>query len=232
LAKPLESPRRKRRTGSSRPRQATLDLFNRLEAFDRECLTGGEDLLAGVDEAGRGALAGPVVAAAVVLPRESGLVGVNDSKRLTEDRRESLFSLIVEKAVSVGVGIGQPELIDSKNILNATLIAMARAVSNLRITPALVLVDGRDRIECPGNVVSIIGGDGKSLSIAAASIVAKVTRDRLMRRLHRRHPVYNFENKKGYGTREHLDAIGRHGTTPVHRRSYQLKSVEKNPTLF
>jgi ribonuclease HII len=233
LAKRLESPRRKHPSASSRPAgQAAVALYGRLEAFDRNYLSGGERLLAGVDEAGRGALAGPVVAAAVILPADSGLVGVNESKRLTEIRRERLFSSIVEAAISVGIGVGQPGLIDSRNILNATLIAMARAVDNLGRTPALVLVDGREGLDGIPDVVPVIGGDGKSLSIAAASIIAKVARDRLMRKLHKRYPAYNFENNKGYGTKEHLDAICRLGTTPVHRKSYRLKTVEKSLRLF
>ncbi|UCG51969.1 MAG: ribonuclease HII [Candidatus Latescibacterota bacterium] len=207
-------------------------MYRRLEAFDRGYLREGEDLLAGLDEAGRGALAGPVVAAAVILPRDSGLLGVDDSKRLTESRRETLFSDIVGKALSVGISVGQPSLIDTRNILNATLIAMARAVRNLGIRPATVLVDGRDRIQYPAKVISVIGGDRKSLAVAAASIVAKVTRDRLMRRLHKRYPAYNFLNNKGYGTKEHLNAISRYGTVPAHRKSYRLKSVEKSLSLF
>ncbi|UCH82963.1 MAG: ribonuclease HII [Candidatus Latescibacterota bacterium] len=233
MAKRPESPRRKHRTGSSRrARQSPEERYGRLEAFDLDCLSGGENLLAGVDEAGRGALAGPVVAAAVILPRGSGLVGVNDSKRLSEAQRESLFASIVDKAVSVGIGVGHPNLIDSKNILNATLIVMARAIANLKEMPHMVLVDGRDSVVCPAQVVPVIGGDEKSLSIAAASIVAKVARDRLMRRLHRLHPGYNFENNKGYGTQEHLEAIERRGLTPIHRRSYHLKTIEKSATLF
>jgi ribonuclease HII len=195
-------------------------------------LTEGAEYLAGVDEAGRGALAGPVVAAAVVLPRESGLVGVNDSKRVSETQREALFPEIVKNALSVGIGIGNPQLIDSRNILNATLMAMARAISNLRVLPSIILVDGRDGVESRVPVVPIVGGDRRSLAIAAASIVAKVTRDRLMRRLHARYPVYNFLDNKGYGTREHLDAISRHGTIPDHRKSYRLKTVEKTLRLF
>ena len=188
--------------------------------------------LAGVDEAGRGALAGPVVAAAVVLPAGSNLLGVNDSKKLTEARRESLFSNIVETALTIGIGVGNPALIDSRNILNATLTAMARAIGNLRMAPSVVLIDGRDAVECPFPVVPVIGGDARSLSVAAASIVAKVTRDRLMRRLHRRYPLYNFIENKGYGTREHLEAIARHGVIPEHRKSYRLKTVEKTLRLF
>ena len=215
---------------SIRPR--ALELYACLDAFDRGYLTEGAESLAGVDEAGRGALAGPVVAAAVILPRDSGLVGVNDSKRVSETQREALFPEIVRTALSVGIGIGNPRLIDSRNILNATLSAMARAISNLRVLPSIVLVDGRDRVESRIPVIPIVGGDGRSLSIAAASIVAKVTRDRLMRRLHARYPVYNFLENKGYGTREHLDAISRHGMIPDHRKSYRLKTVEKTERLF
>jgi ribonuclease HII len=192
----------------------------------------GGGYLAGVDEAGRGALAGPVVAAAVVLPPDSGLVGVNDSKRLTETQREAVFPLIVENALSIGIGIGKPALIDSRNILNATLAVMARAVANLRVSPSIILVDGRDRFECPGVVVPVVGADHRSLVVAAASVIAKVTRDRLMRRLHAKYPVYNFLENKGYGTREHLGAISRHGVIPEHRKSYRLKTVEKTGRLF
>ncbi len=185
-----------------------------------------------MDEAGRGALAGPVVAAAVVLPAGSNLLGVNDLKRLAEPRREALFAEIAATALSIGIGVGNPRLIDSRNILNATLSAMARAIANLRVTPSVVLVDGRDSVECPFPVVPVVGGDGLSLSVAAASIVAKVTRDRVMRRLHRRYPLYNFIENKGYGTREHLEAIARHGVIAEHRKSYRLKTVEKTLRLF
>jgi ribonuclease HII len=185
-----------------------------------------------LDEAGRGALAGPVVAAAVILPWDSGLEGVNDSKLLTEKQRESLFPEIVSKALSVGIGVGHPALIDNRNILSATLDVMGRALRNLKLTPAVTLIDGRDRIESATTVISVIGGDRKSLSIAAASIVAKVSRDRLMRRLHKRFPAYNFFKNKGYGTREHLEAIGRHGMIAAHRKSYRIKTVEKTPRLF
>ena len=185
-----------------------------------------------MDEAGRGALAGPVVAAAVVLPPGSGLVGVDDSKRLSEDQREALFPEIVKTAVSIGIGVGRPALIDSRNILNATLTAMARAIRSLRINPSIVLVDGRDDFECSAIVVPVVGADRRSLVVAAASVVAKVARDRLMRRLHAKYPVYNVLRNKGYGTREHLDAISRHGVVPEHRKSYRLKTVEKAARLF
>jgi len=207
-------------------------LYRRLCEFDRGFLPGGEGPLAGADEAGRGAFAGPVVAAAVVLPPESDLYGVNDSKRLTEAQREALFPRIVKSALAVGIGVGKPELIDSRNILNATLAMMARAIENLRMEPAVVLVDGRDRVESRFRIIPVIGGDRKSLAVAAASIVAKVTRDRLMRRLHGRYPVYNFLENKGYGTREHLEAIERHGMISEHRKSYRLKTIEKTLRLF
>ena len=202
-----------------------------LESYDDGCLRPGERL-AGADEVGRGALAGPVVAAAVILPRASELVGVDDSKRLTEEERERLFPLILGKAVAVGISFSHPSVIDRENVLNASLMALARAVENLRVPADLVLLDGRDRIDIPGRIVPVVGGDRMSLSIAAASIVAKVTRDRLMRKLHKLHPVYNFISNKGYGTREHLDAIQRHGMTAVHRRSYCLSAVENAPSLF
>ena len=233
MGKPHESRRREhpRRSRSGR-QEALLDRYRSLETFDRGYSHGDTGFIAGVDEAGRGALAGPVVAAAVVLPWNTGLLGVDDSKRLTEAQRERLFREIVQTAVSIGIGIGQPVLIDSRNILNATLTAMARATGNLRVKPPIVLVDGRDRFECSQTVIPVVGGDSRSLAVAAASIIAKVTRDRLMRRLHARYPVYNFLENKGYGTREHLAAICRHGVIPEHRKSYRLKTVEKTARLF
>ena len=172
------------------------------------------------------------MAAAVVLPRDSELVGVTDSKLLDEDERERLFDEIVRKATGLGIALGQPRLIDTANILNATLMTMRRAAENLKTRCEIVLIDGRDRIESEKRVATVVGGDARSLSIAAASIVAKVTRDRMMRRLHRRYPEYNFLQNKGYGTKAHLDAIDRHGVIPEHRRSFLAKLVEKTPTLF
>ena len=188
--------------------------------------------LVGIDEAGRGALAGPVVAAAVILPRDSKLVGINDSKKLSEEERDDAFERIVDIAESVGIGMSQPTVIDRENILNATLIAMAQAYRNLRLAGDIVLIDGRDRIEIPTRVVTVVKGDGKSLSVAAASIVAKVARDRVMNRLHQRHPEYNFIGNKGYGTKDHVDAIIEHGSAVVHRKSFHLKVVDELPSLF
>ena len=228
--KPPESRKRKRREASNADKREAL--YARLESFDREFDPSGDGLVAGIDEAGRGALAGPVVAAAVVLPRDSCLLGVNDSKLLPEDEREALFDHIVRKARAVGIAFSPPVTIDRNNILNATLMTMARAYLNLGQTPQLVLLDGRDSIDIPARTVPVIGGDHTSLSIAAASIVAKVARDRVMRRLHKRYPAYNFLSNKGYGTREHIDAIRAHGVSPQHRRSYRINAVEKTPSLF
>lgn len=211
------------------------DTYSRLEAFDRRYYSSYEgrlSRLAGVDEAGRGALAGPVVSAAVILPPDSGLIGVNDSKKITEKLREELFQEIVSTAESVCIAVGQPSLIDEQNILRATLMTMHRAVNRLRPRPDLVLVDGRDTFQWDGHVVAIKKGDGQSLSIAAASVVAKVARDRLMRKLHNRFPEYNFSKNKGYGTKEHLEAIVAHGAIDAHRTSFHPKIVEKNLSMF
>ena len=233
LVKQPES-RRKKRPGKGR--RSKLDrlrrVYHRLEKFDCGYLSVDGEQLAGIDEAGRGALAGPVVTAAVVLPRDSRLVGVNDSKLLAEEEREEMFGRIVAVATAVGIALGKPTVIDRDNVLNATLNAMARAFWSMRCMPEIVLIDGRDRIELPTRVISVVGGDRESLSIAAASIVAKVARDRLMRKLHRQHPAYNFLENKGYGTKEHIDAINAHGMTSEHRRSYHLKAIDTRPSLF
>jgi ribonuclease HII len=233
LEKRQESQRENHLASSNpQPEDRRIDLYLRLEAFDRAFLQMGGEALAGVDEAGRGALAGPVVAAAVVLPPLSGLVGVNDSKKLKESEREELFEQIAAKAVSIGIARGTPGRIDRDNILNATLYAMAGAVGKLTVQPDIVLVDGRQGIDIAGRVIPVTRGDGKSLAVAAASIVAKVTRDRMMRRLHLRHPEYNFTKNKGYGTKEHRAAIEKYGILPHHRKTFALKGIEKNAGMF
>jgi len=205
--------------------------YDRLEAFDRNYGEGSR-VVAGVDEAGRGALAGPVVSAAVVLPEGSQLHRVFDSKQLTEDTREDVFGEIVRCAETLSIAFGHPGVIDRDNILRATLMTMHRAVDHLRIRPGVVLVDGKDSFQWNGAIVPVKKGDSLSLSIAAASIVAKVARDRMMRRLHRRFPDYNFAVNKGYGTKDHLEAISRHGAASVHRRTFLAKIVENNLRLF
>jgi ribonuclease HII len=196
--------------------QTPVDLLS----FERQAGTRGFRRVAGVDEAGRGPLAGPVVAAAVILPAGLYIDGVNDSKKLSPDRRERLFDVIMEQALSVGVGFGPPELIDRINILQATRHAMLEAVSLLTPQPDLILIDGISTIESAIPQKTIKKGDSLSLSIAAASIIAKVTRDRLMQELDRVHPGYGFAGHKGYGSASHMDAIRRLGPSPVHRLSF------------
>src|SRR5882757_5632589 len=174
----------------------------------------------GVDEAGRGPLAGPVVAAAVILDRRRIPKGLNDSKQLSEETREELFPRIMEMAVAVGVGEAGVDEIDLVNIRQATHLAMARAVRALGIPAQFALVDGNDAPALPCKCDTLIGGDGISVSIAAASIIAKVTRDRLMQRLHDEYPGYNWRSNKGYGTQDHHNGLKIHGVTIHHRRSF------------
>jgi ribonuclease HII len=188
-------------------------------------LAGSGGPIAGIDEAGRGPLAGPVVAAAVILDPSKIPDGINDSKQLQAEEREDLYARIVASAITWAVGIGTVRRIDEINILQASLWAMARAVQQLNPRPCLALIDGNrlPRMRCKARAV--IGGDGKSLSIAAASIIAKVTRDRLMIKLGAAHPGYGFEQHKGYSTPEHFAAIERLGVTKHHRRSFRPVQV-------
>lgn len=174
----------------------------------------------GVDEAGRGPLAGPVVAAAVILDRKRIPKGLNDSKQLTEEVREELYPQIMEMAVAVGVGEASVGEIDLVNIRQATHFAMARAVRALSVTAEFALVDGNDAPALPCRCDTLVDGDARSLSIAAASIIAKVTRDRMMVKLHEEHPGYNWRSNKGYGTPEHYAGLKAHGVTIHHRRSF------------
>jgi ribonuclease HII len=190
-------------------------------AFDRRVRAGGYRLVAGVDEAGRGPLAGPVVAAAVILPEDVDLPGVDDSKKLSEVRREALYPLIRERALAVGVGVSSPEVIDGINILQATLAAMRQAVESLSPSPEFILVDGITQVPLPISQRTVKKGDSRSLSIAAASIVAKVTRDRLMVEYDRRYPGYGFASHKGYGSADHLAAIAALGPSPIHRITFR-----------
>jgi len=190
------------------------------DEFELEARRCGYRRIAGLDEAGRGPLAGPVIAAAVILPTRCRLSGVDDSKQLSEAERDRLYDLIVGRAVAIGVGSASEQEIDRSNILEATRLAMHRAVAGLSSSPDFLLLDA---ITLPGSQLpfrSIIKGDALSLSIAAASIVAKVTRDRLMADYHRRYPEYNFLSHKGYGTAEHLLRLSEHGPSPIHRRTF------------
>ncbi len=176
--------------------------------------------ICGIDEVGRGPLAGPVVAGAVILPKDCSLLYLNDSKKLSEKKREELYEKIMETAVSVGIGYNTPARIDEINILQATYEAMREAVGNLSVKPDLLLNDAVTIPEIEIRQVPIIKGDAKSISIAAASIVAKVTRDRLMVKYGEVYPEYGFASHKGYGTALHREAIKKYGPTPIHRKSF------------
>jgi ribonuclease HII len=195
-------------------------LLEKLLAFDRqEVLTMDGGWMAGVDEAGRGPLAGPVVAAAVILVRSETLTGIDDSKKLSAKRREELYIKIARSSI-VGIGFANEKQIDTLNIYEATRVAMKKAVLNLSHTPASLLIDGPMRLDLEIDQKGIIHGDGKSASIAAASIVAKVFRDHWMQKLHELYPAYGFHRHKGYGTVEHMQALKEKGPSSVHRRSF------------
>ena len=195
-------------------------LLEKLLAFDRqEAPAPGMGWMAGVDEAGRGPLAGPVVAAAVILLNPETLAGINDSKKLSAERREELYLLIAHSCI-VGIGLADEKQIDDLNIYEATRLAMKKAVLNLSQTPTSLLIDGPMRLDLALEQKGIIHGDGKSASIAAASIVAKVFRDHWMRKLHELYPVYGFHNHKGYGTAEHMQALKEKGPSSIHRYSF------------
>jgi ribonuclease HII len=187
----------------------------------------GIERIAGVDEAGRGPLAGPVVAAAVIFPKEFIVDSVDDSKKCTAKQREELFKLIMEQAISVGVGIVDHEVIDRINILQATILAMWKSIENMNIQPEYTLIDGNSFKHETLRFQNIIGGDAKSFTIAAASIVAKVTRDRLMRELDIRFPQYGFARHKGYGTNQHIEAIRAYGLCEIHRRSFHPSALQE-----
>ncbi len=197
-----------------------------LYAYERECWAVGEDLVAGVDEAGRGPLAGPVSVAAVILPHDCYIPHLNDSKKLSPERRAELYDEIQEKAVAIGTALVDAATIDRVNILQATMNGMYESVFALNPAPQAVLIDA---VELEGLDVpthAIIKGDAKSASIAAASIIAKVTRDRLMDEYDKEYPQYGFAQHKGYGTAEHIAAIRKYGPCPIHRRSFEpIKSM-------
>lgn len=189
--------------------------------FDAACRTEGVSLLCGVDEAGRGPLAGPVFAAAVIFDPECIPEGLNDSKKLSEKKREKLFDEICQQALTYSIASASVEEIESVNILQATFLAMKRAVEGLSVVPNLILVDGNKIPQgLPSNARAVIGGDALSATIGAASVLAKVSRDRYMLELDKQYPEYVFSKHKGYGTALHYECLRKHGVSPVHRRSF------------
>jgi len=194
-----------------------------MKNFDNSYLNKKVKLIAGIDEAGRGPLAGPVVAASVIFSPSVYILGVNDSKLLTENKRESLFEKIIIEALAYNVSVVSHKKIDKINILNATLLAMKNSAKKLRLQPDLILVDGNRAFNYNVPVLPVVKGDSKSFSIAAASILAKVTRDRLMKKLSRSYPDYFWEKNKGYPTRQHIDIIKLIGPSPLHRKTFLSK---------
>ena len=191
--------------------------------YEKQAYKKGYPVVCGVDEAGRGPLAGPVYAAAVILPPDARIDGVNDSKKLSEKKREALFDIIQQVALSSCVASASVEEIDAHNILNATYLAMQRAVAGLSPQPQMVLVDGNRLPSLPMASQAIVKGDSLSLSIAAASILAKVSRDRFMKELAQQYPQYQLEKHKGYGTKLHRELIREYGPSPIHRKTFLKK---------
>jgi ribonuclease HII len=193
------------------------DMFS----FDRNFYNRGFYPIAGIDEAGRGPLAGPVTAAAVILPKDSAIPDLNDSKQLSEKKREGLFKIIKETALAYAVETVNNEVIDGINILQATFLAMSSAALKLKIKPELCLIDGNRKVHrLSFNQETIVGGDAKSACIAAASILAKVSRDKIMLEYAKQYPIYKFEKHKGYGTKKHIETLKKYGICPIHRLTF------------
>ncbi len=195
-----------------------------LKKIDKEFFDKGVKYIAGIDEAGRGPLAGPVVVASVILPQDSMIEGINDSKKVSEAKREKLYDLIINEAISYGIGIIYQDEIDEINILQATKKGLTEAIKQMEVKPNIIMVDALSGIDTLGiPYKSIIKGDAKCYSIAAASILAKVTRDRIMREWDKIYPEYGFGSHKGYGTAKHITAIKEFGPCPIHRRTFITK---------
>ena len=208
--------------------QKRLDEDERLEgmlAYEKELYTQGIQLIAGVDEVGRGPLAGPVVAAAVILPKACKIPGLNDSKKIPKSKHKEIYEAVLQNAIAIGIGIKDNQVIDQVNIYEATKLAMREAIGQLEPQPQHLLIDAM-RLDLPISQTSIIKGDANSLSIAAASIVAKVTRDQMMEEFDCEYPGYDFTQNAGYGTANHLAGLHKLGVTPIHRRSFEpVKSM-------
>ena len=195
----------------------------KLKEYERAYASYG--YICGIDEAGRGPLAGPVVAGAVILPKDCDILYINDSKQLSAKKREELYEIIMEKAVAAGIGMAGPERIDEINILQATYEAMRKAINNLSVKPDILLNDAVTIPDVGIRQIPIIKGDAKSISIGAASIIAKVARDRLMEEYDKVMPEYDFASNKGYGSRSHIEALKKYGASPIHRSSFIKKFV-------
>lgn len=208
--------------------QKRLDEDERLEgmlAYEKECYASGMELIAGVDEVGRGPLAGPVVAAAVILPKACKIPGLNDSKKIPKSKHKEIYEAVLQNAIAIGIGIKDNQVIDQVNIYEATKLAMMEAIGQLDPQPQHLLIDAM-KLDLPISQTSIIKGDANSLSIAAASIVAKVTRDQMMEEFDKEYPGYDFAQNAGYGTANHLAGLDQLGVTPIHRRSFEpVKSM-------
>lgn len=208
--------------------QKRLDEDERLEgmlAYEKECYARGMELIAGVDEVGRGPLAGPVVAAAVILPKACKIPGLNDSKKIPKSKHKEIYEAVLQNAIAIGIGIKDNHVIDQVNIYEATKLAMMEAIGQLEPQPQHLLIDAM-KLDLPIPQTSIIKGDANSLSIAAASIVAKVTRDQMMEEFDKEYPGYDFAQNAGYGTAKHLAGLDKLGVTPIHRRSFEpVKSM-------
>ena len=208
--------------------QKQVDEDLRLEkmlAYEKELYTQGIQLIAGVDEVGRGPLAGPVVAAAVILPENCKIPGLNDSKKIPKSKHKEIYEAVLQNAIAIGIGVKDNQVIDQVNIYEATKLAMMEAIGQLDPQPQHLLIDAM-RLDLPISQTSIIKGDANSLSIAAASIVAKVTRDQMMEEFDREYPGYDFAQNAGYGTTKHLAGLDQLGVTPIHRRSFEpVKSM-------
>ena len=207
-------------------KEKELERLTKLKEIENEIYNSGIETICGIDEAGRGPLAGPVVVAAVIMPKDSMIEGVNDSKKVSEKKRETLYEQIINEAIAYGVGIIDQKEIDKRNILNATKKGLTTAMTELKVNPQRILVDALTGIDTLGiPYTSIIKGDAKAYSIAAASIIAKVTRDKIMREWDEIYPEYGFEKHKGYGTKMHIDAIKEYGLCPLHRLSF-VKNIK------
>lgn len=200
-------------------RQALIEKFQRMSKFENEAIQAGFEMIAGIDEVGRGPLAGPVVAAAVILDPNKPIIGLDDSKKISEKKRYALVKEINEKAIAVSIAAADPDEIDRLNILQATKLAMSRSVEQLKVKPDFLLIDA-ESIHLPIEQKAIIKGDANSNSIAAASIVAKVARDEMMKKYDQQYPGYDLGNNVGYGTKAHLEGLEEFGPSPIHRQTF------------